>query len=384
MANNSTHFIDYNDWPEIVVILKNIEKYTNLKLTNRERKLISALDEKVYPACNPECADFTCRKIPFDFDTRLLAYLTTNPSFSEKDRTLILKAVMTYASDQSQPLEKLSVYVIKEFRKAIASPFYKLEETVQQLEEKINILNREVVNKDQYAARLLEETAFLATSIQDILKNTIGKVITSEGTVLEAFEKEISNDKIIEIIQNQNKKFIKSLKEESKKAITDPLTTLYNRGAFEVYFDEAFNDCKQSDEPLSAIFIDIDFFKKVNDTYGHQVGDEAIMFVVDHIKNTIMSENIFIARYGGEEFIVILKGYNLRKSVSIAESIRINVENEAFSTQDKKITHKITISLGVAQLEKNMQKSSELLEMADKALYNAKNSGRNKVIAQSQ
>ncbi|WP_051688282.1 GGDEF domain-containing protein [Desulfofalx alkaliphila] len=161
----------------------------------------------------------------------------------------------------------------------------------------------------------------------------------------------------------------KSLKMIFSSAI-DCLTGIANRRYLDIRLEEMFN----TERRLSVIMLDIDFFKKVNDTYGHQVGDEVLQQFAQIIVSTVR-EGDFVARYGGEEFTVVTPN-SLTQSVNTAERIRKTVESTPIKTSAGTIH--ITTSIGVAEKEKDDTVKS-LLERADNNLYYAKQSGRNKV-----
>ena len=129
---------------------------------------------------------------------------------------------------------------------------------------------------------------------------------------------------------------------------------------------------------MSIIIIDIDFFKKVNDTYGHSVGDDVLVKLSVKLRE-LSRKNDVICRYGGEEFIILLPKTDLEGAVSFAEKIREQTSLIAIST-DKDEHFTITLSLGVSQVDYEKDESIKVaIDKADKALYRAKNSGKNRV-----
>jgi diguanylate cyclase (GGDEF)-like protein len=160
-------------------------------------------------------------------------------------------------------------------------------------------------------------------------------------------------------------------------AIYDTLTGLYNRR----YFDEKFGTEAQqafvNKTSLSLVLIDIDHFKKVNDTFGHPEGDKILRGVASLLKNSVRKKDT-VARYGGEEFILVLPEANLEAASMIAERIRKLVENTSFDIGNAHLN--ATISLGISSFPSHRARSKEeLLKMADLALYRAKGEGRNRV-----
>jgi diguanylate cyclase len=174
-------------------------------------------------------------------------------------------------------------------------------------------------------------------------------------------------------IQNSNDLY-RRYKVESK---IDFLTGLYNLRQFEELFASQIQIVKEGSEQLSVMTIDIDHFKKVNDTYGHPSGDKVLQKLGAILKNTTRRFDI-VARYGGEEFMILLLDCPNQRAIEIAERIRSTVEKEKFPISDGEFIH-ITISIGVSSFPETIQNLNELLKQADAALYEAKRSGRNQV-----
>ncbi len=166
-------------------------------------------------------------------------------------------------------------------------------------------------------------------------------------------------------------------KELYKMAIIDPVTNVYNKRFFLERFNEEFSHSKRAKFPLSLLMIDIDFFKKVNDTYGHLAGDMLLHQLAKIGKTMVRNEDIF-ARYGGEEFVVVLRGTNKEGAVILAERLRQKVAGDPLIFEGQKI--QITISIGVATLDDGRDHASteDLIEDADKKLYQSKENGRNR------
>ncbi len=160
-------------------------------------------------------------------------------------------------------------------------------------------------------------------------------------------------------------------------ALTDFLTNLSNRRYFMLSGAEAVKRVMRNKEPLSLLMLDIDWFKKVNDKYGHEVGDWAIQHVAAVLKSSLREIDI-LARIGGEEFAVLLPNTGQAEVAALAERVRKLMQATPFETAGEAIS--ITISLGAAVFEKGMTDIDTLLRNADAALYQAKRSGRNRVV----
>jgi diguanylate cyclase len=164
-----------------------------------------------------------------------------------------------------------------------------------------------------------------------------------------------------------------------KESLTDPLTGIANRKAFDQELAQSAEHARKTGEPLCLFMCDIDHFKNFNDTWGHQTGDQVLRLVAHCLSENVKGRDT-AARYGGEEFVVILRQTPLDSAVSLANQIRTNVESKKLvkrSTGD--ILGTITISIGVAQFASGETPSS-LVQRADACLYAAKNAGRNRVM----
>ena len=159
-------------------------------------------------------------------------------------------------------------------------------------------------------------------------------------------------------------------------ASTDALTGLYNRRYLMNAAEREFARVKRFGSPLSALMMDVDYFKSVNDTFGHKIGDEVLKKFASLVSKNLRKTDI-LARLGGDEFIILLPETNLEMAMNFAERLK-QVLTKFSVTVDKKIIQ-ISTSMGVAQLADDMQSFDEFLVNCDRALYLAKNKGRNRV-----
>jgi diguanylate cyclase (GGDEF)-like protein len=170
--------------------------------------------------------------------------------------------------------------------------------------------------------------------------------------------------------------FLQNEKKRRKKifhnATHDVLTGLYNRYAINHFFKQKIDEAKRYNKPLSIIFCDIDFFKKINDTYGHDIGDFVLKNIAVILKTHLRSSDIS-ARWGGEEFIIFLPQTQCQEAAKIAEKLRKVIEESLFSS-----IKTVTCSFGVTELKAN-ESADEFLKRVDNLLYKAKENGRNRV-----
>jgi two-component system cell cycle response regulator len=165
-------------------------------------------------------------------------------------------------------------------------------------------------------------------------------------------------------------------------SITDGLTRLFNHRHFQDEMVRAFDESQRYQRPLSLAIIDIDFFKKVNDTYGHAAGDDVLKTVARLFMDSVRSTDL-AARYGGEEFAVMMPETDLGDAIAFAEKIRTMVEGTTIQTQAGPVS--VTVSIGVSSVPTTILNTpKEMIVAADKALYRAKRGGRNQVQAEKR
>ncbi len=170
-----------------------------------------------------------------------------------------------------------------------------------------------------------------------------------------------------------------------RTSLIDTLTGVNNRRFLEQRLGEEIDRAQRNLEPLSCFFLDIDFFKAVNDTYGHQAGDQVLSAIAGAIKGQLRNNDV-LARYGGEEFVALLTNISDAKAQDIAERIRKTIRNSAVEYNDETIN--VTISIGTSTYLPGAERTSvsqdvaeNLVNSADKALYEAKHAGRNRVVS---
>ncbi|WP_169748942.1 sensor domain-containing diguanylate cyclase [Gynuella sunshinyii] len=192
------------------------------------------------------------------------------------------------------------------------------------------------------------------------------------------FANSVSNE--IRLLDD-NRKLVRQREQAELAAIIDHLTGVLNRKGLEQRLERAWNRCIDDHEVISVLLIDADHFKKLNDQYGHLIGDQALMHLAKVISMTKLRIHDFIGRWGGEEFMVVVPGADIHIAAGIAETIRASIEHSEFGESDLDI--RLTVSIGVAGTRPGMHKTSlkQLIQLADEALYAAKSGGRNRVEA---
>jgi len=161
-----------------------------------------------------------------------------------------------------------------------------------------------------------------------------------------------------------------------QKAMHDPLTGALNRAALDAMLNKEINLAHRHENALSVLMIDVDYFKNINDSYGHSVGDQVLCMLVDKLKEQIRTSDVLF-RYGGEEFTIVLNNTNSTGANLLAQRVRCAIEEMLYKHHETSL--QLTISVGIATLAED-EVATTLLQRADEALYSAKKLGRNCVI----
>ena len=169
--------------------------------------------------------------------------------------------------------------------------------------------------------------------------------------------------------------------EKEFMSVLDGLTGLYNRRQFEIGLEQEFNRTKRHPANFSLAILDIDFFKKVNDTYGHQYGDYVLKTVSSLMKQAFRKTDL-LYRYGGEELVIIMPETNVENAIIPTQRLRKMIEDYDFNYNG--VHTKVTASIGLSMNYSNFENATELLKSADESLYRAKEEGRNRVIIHEQ
>jgi len=230
----------------------------------------------------------------------------------------------------------------------------------KEVEDKVRIVAFLPINNirgDQAVAYLVSYTD--SNTIKTILNNF--KIVMSVITFLLV---------LVMVAIYQGILYRKTLKHELQY---DGLTKIFNRKHFFKLAEEEIEKSQKYRRHVSIVMVDIDFFKRVNDTHGHQVGDE-VLYSVAHILNTSLREADMVARYGGEEFVILMLT-DERNAHVVMEKIRLRIENHSFADE---LELKMTISCGISQFIRD-ETLEDCIKRADKALYKSKNDGRNRI-----
>ncbi len=226
-----------------------------------------------------------------------------------------------------------------------------------------------------------------ATSLADIkidingklqlIAGTLEKKTTLEREQQEALQSQLSlmTDKV-DLLEVQGRSFEKRIKEQQARSLQDALTKLNNRAAFDEYFSREIVRFHNKKSKLAIVVMDLDDFKRINDTYGHTAGDKTLQVISSTLKKHI-SNDAFIARYGGEEFVLIFSEINQKDLITKLNRLRLQIAKLPFKFKNNKVT--ITMSMGASHVQQN-DNVHMAFERSDGALYQAKEKGKNTVV----
>ncbi len=245
--------------------------------------------------------------------------------------------------------------------------------------------------------RIMKYLGLAGSDVSDygeVLKTFSGAIVEDDSSenlrqaidgALSATREMEKKNKQLEEKFNASSREINRLREDlesmRQEAMTDGLTGIANRKLFDAELRRAAMDGMETGKPLTLLMIDIDFFKKFNDSFGHQTGDQVLKLLSSTLLSSIKGQDT-AARYGGEEFSVILPGTGIEGGIKVAETIRNGIaRKQVINRKTGDNLGQITVSIGVGEFEFG-EPLSQLISRADKALYVAKRTGRNKVNSQ--
>ena len=202
------------------------------------------------------------------------------------------------------------------------------------------------------------------------------QTVQKETRSMEQYQRRLETNMSLILAEVESLK--KELEQVKVESMTDSLTGISNRKAFDVALEQTVISSREQEASFNILIIDIDYFKKFNDTYGHLVGDKVLRFVASTLRRSLKGSDI-VARFGGEEFTVILPKTPIESAEIVAQQIRQTISSGSLKdTKNGRLYGSITVSIGIAQFRGN-ESPNDLLQRADEALYLAKDRGRNRV-----
>lgn len=216
----------------------------------------------------------------------------------------------------------------------------------------------------------------LAESVDDLKR----ALLSEAGGALARDVEAAQLRQVVEDLRRRLRDTSERLAVTEESANQDPLTKLLNKGALDERGATLFAQCRLEGKPLTCVFADLDYFKEINDTHGHPVGDCVLKDLAMLLKHGCRPETDVVARYGGEEFVLLLPGVDASIAGRIMERLRLMVEQFYFRNGSDITRLQVTASLGGAVLEQGDEDFAALLLRADKAVYGAKGAGRNMAV----
>ena len=242
-----------------------------------------------------------------------------------------------------------------------------------------HLCNRDTICENCISIRAYNENTsvmkfeYIDNNIYMIMATPVNK---QESTYVIETIRDISDCKIVDLVEDKTvSELKKTLSEINRLIVIDELTKCYNRRYINEKLPIDIESAKANKLPLSIAMIDIDYFKLINDKYGHLLGDLVLKDITNVIKNNIRGKSDWIARYGGEEFLILFNDTSKEDAYNLSKRIKSVVENSIFKYDDIEIN--ITISIGIASLSSEIDDMDKLIRKADEKLYKAKRSGRN-------
>jgi diguanylate cyclase len=256
----------------------------------------------------------------------------------------------------------------------VRAKFKELKEMLNGLAEDFGSITKDNTN---FSGQIKDSMSHIEKAIElDEIKEIRRKITSETSELRKSITKKQERDAIIiDSLTHKVKSIQGELASAKEEVLIDGLTQIYNRKAFDKVISDAFNKKSNKKTPFTLVMVDIDYFKKINDGYGHTVGDEVLKKVASTIKETFRL-NDFVARYGGEEFSVMIDRIDRNYILDVCERLRAAIEAINFTIDSERIP--TTASIGIA-FSSQTDTSRTLIERSDRALYLAKQSGRNTV-----
>ncbi len=297
--------------------------------------------------------------------------------------------------EELKKLQKLEVSIQERYEELLKKEEAYLGEINESIEKELTVIVlgtvKKTINKEMTALKMLRRHIRnqVRHQVSKEIKSSISKLLPELNKMIKDEVKKTSLDiinqlkrqtgkqlekEVVEQIKESTSALVEQKEESERKAIIDSLTGCFNRRYFETKLEDELNLAKRFRTKIALIMFDIDHFKKVNDTYGHQAGDTVLQEVVVTAKSCLSSADS-LCRYGGEEFAVIMPETEISEAIDIAERMRKAIEEHAFYGGETLIN--VTISIGISEYPEHAIIKEAIIEKADGALYTAKNSGRN-------
>ena len=359
--------------PEIKVEQSEVEGKieSDLNLDNAVKSLISLLENMALPGDLQVEANLIKRKLSQSVDEKIF--------LGSLEQTVGITAdVLDRVNKEKQEIE--------DFLKQLTGRLNELDKDIREtarIRELTHLHGKEMTDVMKVEMTTIEDGINNIKNMDELKTSIQSRVINLRNHVDNFLIKENEKDKQASSIIEQLKKQVKVMEDEAEElkeqiekerqqTLRDVLTEIPNRLAYDERLNLELANFRRKQDPFTLVVWDIDLFKKVNDTYGHAAGDQVLKLVASILKKN-MRETDFIARYGGEEFVSILPGTDIKGAQLITDKLREIVKSSKFHFRDEAVN--VTVSSGFAEV-KNNEDSETLFIRADKALYKAKENGR--------
>ena len=343
-----------------------------LDLDNAVKSLIALLEKMTLPADLQVEANLIKRKLSQSVDENIFL------GSLEQTVDIIVDVLERVKKEKNE---------IEEFLKQLTGRLNELDKDIREtarIRELTHLHGQEMTNVMKVEMSTMEDGINNINDLDELKTSIQSRVINLRNHVDNFLIKEDEKDKEASSIIEQLKKQVKVMEDEAEdlkeqiekerqQTLRDVLTEIPNRLSYDERLALELANYRRNKLPFTLVVWDIDFFKKVNDNYGHAAGDQVLKLVAS-ILNKNMRETDFIARYGGEEFVSILPGTDIKGAQFMTDKLRELIASSKFHFRDEAVN--ITVSSGFAEV-KNDEKGEALFIRADKALYKAKENGRN-------
>lgn len=265
-----------------------------------------------------------------------------------------------------------------------------LTEREKELKDIIDLLAKAMVSLDadnqQFHQKIYRQSEKIEqfTRLDDIKKLKQALVIEIENIRKTVHAKQDHDSKQLKSLSKQVSTLNLELKRARVDSVTDGLTGVFNRKALDHHLDSLVEQNTRTPAAFAVLMVDIDDFKTINDAYGHLIGDRVLLALARKCQGLIRNDD-FIARYGGEEFVIVLPNASLANATKKAQRICTSVADTRYALNDKKDVHilNITVSIGISVYQTG-DTAEAVIARADRALYLAKNTGKNQVVSQNE
>ncbi len=247
----------------------------------------------------------------------------------------------------------------------------------KEMEKAVNRVHKHLVTNEHYSGSLKQSASKLSSAATpEQVRDTV-EVLLLENARMRAESVKLNRD--LEQTRVQVRKLRTSLEKSRENEFRDPLTNVSNRRYFERTLGKMINEANATGTPLCLVMADLDHFKRINDTFGHQVGDDVLRYFASLMMKNVKGQDL-VARYGGEEFAIVLPSTSAANANRVISNImgQLDTANLVIS-RGKNPIGKVTSSFGIAQMRPG-ESATQLIERADSRLYQAKHAGRNRAV----